>query len=628
MSQKTKKFFLVGPPNSGKTSLFNWLTGFQNPVVNYPGSTALFSEGNILKKYQLPGIVVDSPGFYSLFPQSENEQQVQKLLFKNKDPRILILTLDVSKLEIQLPLFFQLKEAGFSPVLALTMWDIKPSPINLSRLKKLLKTPVIPIKGLTGEGVMDLIEILKNWIPEQKPKPIKAWDLNKFKEISRQTQNLISPSSKKDMEKEKKQSFFADHRWDKLFLHPQKGLLLFAGIMLGLFSSIFWLAQPFMEFIDKAFSLLIDQSFKSLAIYPQIADFVSHGLLASLAGVLIFVPQIFILFAGISLLEDTGYLARAVALMDGPFSKIGLSGRSFVPFLSGYACAVPSVLLARNLDSQKERWMNFLAIPFMTCSARLPVYILLLSFLFYSQSAFLPALTLGGIYMASFFLGISVVWLLNLFFKKQTKEAFLLDLPLYRPPILKKILRNAYMQSRHYIVKAGPTIFFVALVIWLLCHFPGQSDLPPAERIQQSYAGQIGQWIEPAFKAMGVDWRVGTALIAAFAAREVFVPALALVFSLAPEGNAPLKQSLIESMQKAQHADGSLIFTFSSVTALVVFFIFSLQCLSTTAVVYKESGSWRLALFQFLALNGGAYLMAVCTYQGLEWLLSNPFFGS
>ena len=388
--------------------------------------------------------------------------------------------------------------------------------------------------------------------------------------------------------------------------------------MFGLFSSIFWLATPFMDIIDKIFSFLIEQTGQSLAFSPKIADFISEGILASFGSVLVFVPQIFILFMGISLLEDTGYLARAVALMDGPFSKIGLSGRSFVPFLSGYACAIPSILLARNLNSKREKFMTLFSIPFMSCSARLPVYALLLSFLFYGQSAWKPGLALSLIYIASFFLGVSAVFFLNLFLKKEEKEIFLLDLPIYRRPVLTKILQNAGKRTQHYIIKAGPAIFTVALAIWLLIHFPLQPELSPAERIQHSYAGQIGRIVEPLFGAMGLDWRVGVALIAAFAAREVFVSVLVLVFSITAVAEETLSQSLLETMKAASHADGSLIFTTTSVLGLIVFFMFSLQCLSTSAVIYKESGSLKLAITQFLTLNVLAYFMSVLVYQGLN----------
>ena len=620
--QKDKRHIvLIGPPNSGKTTLFNWLTGFKHRVINYPGSTVLLSIGKLLEKYNLPAHLTDSPGIYSLFPKSQDEQTTKKSLFENKNISAVLLVLDASKLEIQLPLFFQLKDAGFSLVIALTMWDILPkNSLNPIELQNSLGIPVIPIKGLIGEGVGKLIEALRPLSKETKAiqEPVQ-WSQKKFNEAFKKSKRIVQNSFAKNKENLKKENPFYSNKFDKFFLHPKKGLLCFAFIMLGLFYSIFWFAAPFMDAIDSSFSFLIDKTSQSLSAYPYIADFVSQGLLASFGAVLVFVPQIFILFVGISLLEDTGYLARAVALMDGPLSKIGLSGRSFVPFLSGYACAIPSVLSARGLSSQREKLMTFFAIPFMTCSARLPVYALLLSFLFYGQSAWKPGLALSLIYATSFFLGMVAVFLLNLFLKKEDKEPFLLDLPIYRRPVLAKIVQNAGKRTQHYVVKAGPAIFIVALAIWLLINFPAHPELSSFEKIQQSYAGQIGQMIEPVFKTMGLDWRVGVALIAAFAAREVFVSALILVFSMtkAPEAN----HSLLETMRNAIHSDGSLIFTTASVTALVIFFMFSLQCLSTTAIIYKESGSLKLALTQLLTLNILAYVMAVLVYQSLSFIL-------
>lgn len=625
LQKNNKHIVLVGPPNSGKTTLFNWLTGFKHRVINYPGSTVLLSIGKLLEKYNLPINLMDTPGIYSLSPESQDEQVTKDTLFKNKDISGLILVLDASKLEVQLPLFFQLKETGFPLLIVLTMSDILPKDrrMNFSFLKKALGVPVIPIKGLTGEGVGDLITPLRKFIQnETKPtQESKQWNQEKLDGAFKQSKQIVENSLLKKYEKslQEKENPFYSNKFDRLFLHPKKGLFLFACIMLGLFYSIFWFATPFMNAIDTTFSFLINKTSQLLSPYPYLAEFASQGLLASFGAVLIFVPQIFILFMGLSLLEDTGYLARAVALMDGPLSKIGLSGRSFVPFLSGYACAIPSILAVRGISSKREKLMTFFAIPFMTCSARLPVYALLLSFLFYGQSAWKPGLALSLIYVASFFFGMMAVSILNLFLNKEDKETFLLDLPIYRRPVLKKILQNSGIRTQHYIVKAGPAIFTVALAIWLLSHFPLQPELSPAERIQHSYAGQIGQMIEPVFKTMGIDWRVGVALIAAFAAREVFVSALILVFSM----TASIKEvpSLLETMKSASHSDGSLIFTTASVTALIIFFMFSLQCLSTTAIVYKESGSLKLAITQLLTLNILAYIMAVVVYQSLNFIL-------
>ena len=619
MSSK-KQILLIGPPNSGKTTLFNWLTGFKNKVVNYPGSTVLTGKGQVLDKYQLSSQVTDTPGTYSLLAQSEDEKITCQSLFDNKKNSTVVLVLDASKLEIQLPLFFQLKSCGFPLVLALTMSDIikKSAGLNIEKLSELLNTPVVSINGFTGEGVFKLIEKVKALKTSGSEIKNINWDKKQFDESSLKSKEIVEKSL---LENQTEQAnLFYSHKWDRFFLNPKIGLLFFALIMFSLFSSIFWLAQPFMTFIDEAFSFLIDKSHQILSFSPIVADLVSNGVLAGFGAVLIFVPQIFILFVGIALLEDTGYLPRAVSLMDGPFSKIGLSGRSFVPFLSGYACAIPAILQARNISSKTEKYLLYFSIPFTTCSARLPVYALLLSFLFYGQSAWKPGLAFSLIYILSFILGLISVVILNLTLKQKDKEPFLLDLPIYRKPVFTKVFNKAFSQSKHYITSAGPAIFLVAIGIWILTYFPLAPELSPEQQIQQSYAAQLGKLFEPAFQAMGVDWRVGLALITAFAAREVFVASLVLVFTVAKTTDTTLSHSMLETMQTAVHANGSPIFTTASVTALIVFFMFSLQCLATTAVVYKESKSLKLAVSQFFILNVLAYVFAVICYQTLNWI--------
>lgn len=616
-----KNILLTGPPNCGKTTLFNWLTGFKNKTVNYPGSTVLISKGGLLKKYGLPAVAVaDSPGAYSLSPQSDDEKTAVKALDADKKSKLLVLVLDASKLEVQLPLFFKLKEKGCSVLIALTMIDILPDSCRPQTeiLSQELEAPVVLINGETGEGVLDLVEEIKKFKPAgfAKHQTPPAQDLFEY------CKGIVQKSLKKPQElKKERERVFLSEKWDRFFLHPKWGFVFFAGIMFGLFSSIFWLAEPFMNLVDRLFSQMIDMSYQALSFSPELADFISNGLLAGLGAVLVFTPQIFILFIGISLLEDTGYLARAVSLMDGPFSKIGLSGKSFIPFLSGYACAIPAILLAKNLKSQREKNIVFFSVPFMSCSARLPVYVLLLSFLFYNSSGWKAGLALTLIYLGSFLIGMISVALLNRFLKKEKSESFILDLPIYRRPSPLKVINRALRQSRHYVFKAGPPIFFLSVLIWILTNYPSNLALSELERASQSWGAQLGVMLEPAFQLMGMDWRVGFALIAAFAAREVFVSALILIFMITKGAEETLINSLLGVMKTAAHSDGSLIFTTPGALSLIVFFMFSLQCLSTSAVIYKESGSLKFATAQFIILNGLAYLLAVISYQSLSVIL-------
>jgi len=613
---------LVGPPNSGKTTLFNWLTGFKHRTINYPGSTVSVSSGYLHLKYKFNLPLIDTPGTYSLFPKSVDEEVTRDSLFNDKNVQTVILVLDGSKLEIQLPLFFQLKEAGFNIVVALTMWDlISTSHLDIDQLQTRLGVPVVPINGLIGGGVFDLVKQIKSVDHSQVTsiKKLSNWSVSDLKQAVQKSKEIYNLIAKKVVQDKK--NLFVSQTFDKFFLHPRGGLMCFGVIMFSLFSSLFWLAEPFMNYVDSLFSFLIDKTYH-LGSNSLIIDFLANGILGSFGAVLVFVPQIFILFLGISLLEDTGYLARAVALADGPLSKIGLSGRSFIPFLSGYACAIPAIMAARNLSSLRERWMVFFAVPFMSCSARLPVYALLLSFLFYGQSAWKPGLVLSLIYVASFLLGVVAVSLLNVFLKSEKRsKPFILDLPVYRRPVWFKIFQNSWKRTKHYVFNAGPAIFTVALIVWVLTHFPRDASESAAVQIQNSYAGQIGKIIEPIFEMMGVDWRVGVGLIAAFAAREVFVSSLALVFNITKVSDETMTHSLIENMKTAVHSNGEVVFSVPSVIALIVFFMVSLQCVSTTAIVYKESQSFKLATLQLVGLNILAYILAILSYQSLNLIL-------
>ncbi|MCY4512533.1 MAG: ferrous iron transporter B [Bdellovibrionales bacterium] len=603
---------LVGPPNSGKTTLFNWLTGFKSQVVNYPGSTVQLSTGSLQKKYSLNVQITDTPGIYSLFTGSADEKITRQFLFSKSSPVVLVL--DSMKLEIQLPLLFQLKEAGFQVIVVLTMSDLMEASLDIKALSQLVGSPVVSVKGLTGEGVQELVSEMA--VILQKPgdlsQPLKNWDVKKRNQILEKSRHIVRQS-----QKGQKKNVFLSEKFDRFFLHPRWGIVLFCAVMFSLFSSLFWLAEPFMSAVDSFIGFSIDKILH-WGGESWWADLTANGIVMSLGAVLVFVPQIFILFAGISLLEDTGYLARAVALADGPLSRIGLSGKAFVPFLSGYACAIPAVLAARNLPSKRERWMAWFAIPFMSCSARLPVYTLLLSFLFYGQAAWKPGLALTAIYTGSLILGMGACFFLNKILKPESqKNPFIVDFPLYRSPRLLKIFQHAYRQTKHYVIKAGPTIFFFALIVWVATNFSG--NLTPVKDIQYSYAGYLGRWIEPFFETMGLDWRVGVGLLAAFAAREVFVSAVALLFSVTSSGES-FTSSLLEQMNIAVNSQGDKVFTTASTVGLIVFFMFSLQWLSTTAIVYKESGSLRLAGIQLVLLNLVAYVAAVLTYQSLRFL--------
>lgn len=611
----SKKVFLVGSPNSGKTTLFNWITGYKNRTVNYPGSTVSVSIGRIQKKYDCDVSIMDTPGVYSLFPQSEDEKITCKSIFEDKKDNCVVAVIDASKIEKQCSIIHQLKDSGFNVIVALTMSELfKIENKTLDKFQEAFKVPFVKIKGLTGEGVSDLIEEIKKQTQQESAvtKVIADWNLLKRESVRNLYKSLFE-----NLKNLKAFNFFLSRKWDRFLLHPKWGFVFFVLIMFVLFSSLFWLADPFMGMVDDSFAFAIEKV-QSISSESLVVDLVANGILGSFGAVLVFVPQIFILFFGISFLEDSGYLSRAVSLVDGPLSKIGLSGRSFIPFLSGYACSIPAALSARSIPSPREKWMTLFTIPFMSCSARLPVYALLLSFLFYGESAFKPGLVLTIIYFGAFLIGVLTVSILNLFLKKDREIPFAIDLPLYRRPLLLTLLKTSWNRTKHYITRAGPAIFTFALLIWVAVSFPRNLEISDSEQIQQSYASMVGQFIEPAFEWMGVDWRVGVALLAAFVAREVFVSSLVLVFSITATNEDSVTSSLIQKMGEVVNSEGEPMFTVASVTALIVLFMFSLQCLSTTAVMYKETQSKMFAFVQFAVLNLVAYALAVITYQALN----------
>ena len=640
---KSDYLILIGPPNSGKTTLFNWITGYKRQTVNYPGSTMDLFFGLIRKGP--PGTewkVVDTPGIYGFFSPSQEGEVTRNVLkdsLANKELRGVILVLDATRLKRQLPFAFQLKESGLPVILALSMYDIqkKESGLDLELLSKKVGLPVCPIEGLLGGGTAELIqrarahftnkvslssvESLKIFSPDEWSPEKQEGYLQRAKTAVDRA--LVRPS---------RESVGQKTRWlDSWFLHPVLGFGFLAVILFTFFSALFWLAQPLMDFIDGGFGYGISALLK-WGGDGFFINFLANGILTGIGAFFVFVPQVFILFVGIYLLEDSGYLARAVTLVDGPFSRIGLSGKSLFPFLSGFACAIPATLAARSISSKRERWITIFVLPFMTCSARLPVYALLLSFLFFGASAWKPGLIMSLLYFLSLFLGLLSAGLLNMFLKKEkVGSSFFMELPLYRRPVLSNVLVSSWSRTKHFICKAGPVIFTFALIMWTATHFPRYPDLPPEEQVQKSYAGRFGRVIEPVFEHIGGDWKVGVSLLSAFVAREVFVSVLAVTLKNTAEPAGALTEgdlaggakgeggvfpaSLVRTMKEARSSNGDPLFSTAGVLALLVFFMLSLQCLSTTGIVYRETGSWRFAAIQLISLNLLAYACSALTYS-------------
>jgi ferrous iron transport protein B len=625
---KLKSIALVGAPNCGKTTLYNWLTGSRFKTVNYPGATVEFSLGKLAPHLGEGMMAMDTPGTYSLHPKSADEIVTLKAIYEN--PQFghvdgIIVVVDGTQMSRHLQLAMQVKETGFPFVVVITMADLlrkQGIEIDMDYLAKTLGCPVMGFDGVLAGGLREIVAAAQKLGSDVAPNKPVIWSYEtqdlKMRECERMANEALNHRTEHAAEKLNK-IVQTTENIDRVLLHPYFGLVLFLGVMGALFSSIFWLATPFMDWIDVLFTYL-NEMVAGLGPDTLWADFLANGIVSSFAAVLVFVPQIFILFLGIGFLEGSGYLARAATLIDRPFSALGMSGRSFVPILSGFACAVPAIIATRNIPSARDRWITNFVIPLMACSARLPVYAILLAFLFHGEAAWKPGMALAALYLGALVVGGIAASIVNRYIPEKDKSFFMMELPIYRRPKVRVLLRQSLTRTMSYIKRAGPPIFIFAVLIWFGTNFPHYGTANAHDKLEQSYAGQLGKVIEPIVKPMGVDWRVGVGLISAFAAREVFVSSLAVTFNITDTDEDSQQQSLLAQMGTAVNSAGEKIFTTSSVIGLMIFFMIALQCMSTVAVQVRESGSWKFAIGQLVAFNVVAYVLVVALVQGLRAL--------
>lgn len=663
---------LVGPPNSGKTTLFNFLSGNNYKTVNYPGATVEYSVAKLNSKYLSDAQLLDSPGIISLVANSPDEEISVNALFyhpKYGTPNVVIVTVDASQLSRHLLLVTQLKQANFKIIIALTMVDIlrkKSYDVDEELLSKLINCDVVKIDGRNGIGVDKLVERLEHFFSEQDTSQQTINDrkyyldkgnkdlIETYKEIenieaqvlikidenpkphnisqaNKQLRILTDPLHKHECRKIDQRTYTID----RFLLHKFWGIVIFFLVMTLTFTSIFWLAEPLISLVDGFFGFLSSLALKHLGT-SLFADLVANGIISGTGAILVFVPQIIILFVILGFLEDTGYLARGAMLIDKPLSKIGLNGKSFVPMLSGFACAIPAVLATRTIPNRRERLLTIFIIPLMSCSARLPVYALLLAFILPPEKSWLGGFMLASIYILSITSSLIIAGIINKMRIKLIKEVdnstFILELPAYRTPKLKVVLHNTFNTTTTYLKKAGPVILLLSLILWALTTFPninpkvntvGLNDdeifvAIKSERLATSYAAELGKIIQPFMLPLGLDWRVGVSFIAAFAAREVFVSSLALIFKVTND-ESTLQTSIINSMRNAKvEVTGKKLFTTSTIIGLIVYFIFAMQCLSTVVVTKKESGSWRIPIFQIIIFTSAAYILTFIIVNGLR----------
>ena len=618
------RFGLLGSPNSGKTTLFNALTGLHARVGNYPGVTVERREG----RAEIDGrqvVMIDLPGTYSLAAISPDEAIVSRVLAGEvaqvPAPDALIVTMDACSLERSLLLLAQALRQRKPTCLVLTMVDefrARGGKINLPRLSNALGIPVVGVVGHRGLGVDKLRRLLgrsEDWIRPHMLPPEGAEDRAAW--LDSILSNVVSTRPGRNR---------VSDAVDRVVLHPLAGSLLFAGVMVLFFQLIFSWATPAMDAIDVAVGWMA-QSVRIALPAGLLADFLADGIIAGVGSVIIFLPQIVLLFTVLYFLEGIGYMARAAFVIDRVMGWVGLEGRAFVSLLSSYACAVPGIMATRTIPSPRSRLITILVAPLMTCSARLPVYALLIA-------AFVPATTvwgflglqglaLLGLYLLGALSALCVAALLSRTLARGEHLPFYLELPPYRMPSAKLLLTQVWGSASAFVKRAGTIILVASIALWFLLSFPRTeaptgTDASASARyaLEHSIAGRIGHGIEPAIAPLGFDWKIGVGLVASLAAREVIVATLAQIYATEDEG-----LSLREAVRKDRDPrTGKLVFSAATVASLLVFFVFALQCTSTLAIMRRDTNSWRWPIFAFGYLLALAYAASFLTYRVMNAL--------
>ncbi len=611
--QNDLRIILAGNPNSGKTSLFNQLTGLNQKISNLPGTTIENKEGKIKAK-AFKAKLIDTPGTYSFSPKSIDEEEAVKFIGQ-EHPDFILYVADGSNLRRNMFYLSQLSSLEIPILLALNLMDVaknKGLEIDITRLENELGIKVVPINARTGEGISNL----KAQIPKQQFKCHHP--LNQPKLSTQERYTLIDELLSKSLE-QKSRSQLISHRIDAVLTHKYFGFPIFLLILFVIFQSVFMLAEYPMQWIEQGFQLLSE--FLHQNIFDHWAkNLLINGLIAGLSGVLVFVPQIIILFFFIGLLEETGYMARVSFIMDKLLSGLGLSGKSVIPLMSGAACAIPAIMSTRTIENWKDRLITIMVTPLMSCSARLPVYTLLISMAIPSQMIFgiinLQALVLLAMYLLGTFAALFAAVVFKWIIKHKIPSFFIMELPLYHSPRWKNIAITCWQKTRSFIFEAGKVILLISMVLWFLASYKPHQDqtwqVQKTDQIEQSFAGKLGKRIEPVIKPLGFNWKIGIALITSFAAREVFVGTMSTIYSVGDEENF---EQIRAKMHRDKNPDGSNVYSLAVILSLMIFYAFAMQCMSTLAVVYKETKSLKWPSIQFVYMTGLAYLASFVTYQ-------------
>lgn len=610
---------LIGNPNAGKTTLFNALTGSNQKVGNYSGVTVELKSGEFFTPHGKKLRVLDLPGCYSLRAPSPDEKVAVDALKGElpgyAKPDLVVCVLDASNLERHLQLALQVIEFQLPTIIALNMVDMAEKAglrLDPAKLSEELGVPVVPLQASAGKGIIELKQALRFPFPSA-PQP--TWTHGAADPETARREFIRRLCELAARRPDAHQLTLSD-QLDNWLLHPVWGWVAFLVTMFAVFWAIFSFAQIPMGWIESGQGALGDW-LKTLIPAGDLQSLLVDGVLGGVGGVIVFLPQIVLLFFFIGLLESSGYMARAAFLMDAVMAKAGLSGKAFLPLFSAYACAIPGVMATRTIDSAKERLVTMFVAPWMSCSARLPVYFLIVPLLLHEkEGSWKQALVLFGIYLTGTLTAFIVARLLR---KKLGPDTglnhFMLELPPYRAPQWGYIFRHVIERGWSFVAKAGTIILGLSILLWALSTYP-KSDDPNVDALSHSAMGRIGAVIEPVVKPLGFDGRIGTAILTSFAAREVFNSSLAVIFRVDDTGSEEETRSKTrDRISSAKWPDGSPLFTPLTLVSILVFFIYALQCLPTSAVVARESGSWKWALGQFAFMGGFAYLASFSVYQ-------------
>lgn len=695
---------LVGNPNSGKTSLFNCLTGLNQKVGNFPGVTVDKKTGGTAMPGHTSAQVIDLPGTYSLYPRRLDEWVSYKVLMKQDQIKadVIVAVADASNLKRNLLFCTQLIDLKLPIVIALTMMDLAKSKgikIDIPELERELGVPIISVNPRKHKGIPQLKKAIEQTAEKLYQIPARDFIDNRlladkaigevqtlFPALSDYTaiHYLINHESfnfPEDMqvsienieqrykfnptktqadeimqrygrikhimnvavsEPDPLQKTLFTEKLDNILLHRRWGYIILLVVLFLLFQSVFWLAQYPMYWIEVAFAK-ISAGLGSILAEAWWSDLLINGVIAGLGGILIFIPQIMILFGLITLLEDTGYMARISFLSDRLMRSVGLNGKSVMPMISGFACAVPAIMSARNIENKKERLLTILVTPLMSCSARLPVYTILIGLVIPNNFLFgflgLQGLVMMGLYLFGVVIALLVSYIAKWFIKINERSFFILELPVYRNPRWKNIGQTMIIKARIFVFEAGKIIMIISLFLWALSsygpakrmaeveqHFQTQRDAGintvqfkreyNTAKLENSYAGILGKAIEPAIIPLGFDWKIGIALITSFAAREVFVGTMATLYSVGDDDEGALL--LREKMKQSRRPDGTPTFNLASGISLMIFYLFAMQCMSTLAVVRRETHTWKWPIIQLVYMTGLAYVMSFIFYQLLK----------